>query len=333
MHPSPGFELISTCPESAHVPPDRYLQRVRETASWCEEAGHSALMVHSDHRLLDAWVVAQVILASTEALRPVVSVQPLYMHPYAVAKKVASLARLFGRGPDLNLVAGGFRSDLLALDDSTRHDDRYRRLREYGALIKLLLASDEPVEFDGDFYRVHKPRALAALPPELQPSLFVAGTSEAGRNTASALGARSVGQLGIDGHAVDCVRLGILARQDEHTAWDTARERFPGGRGSALQQRLEVSLGDSRWQQQLDDMSQDEVGDPLWMQPYRVRRAPCAYLVGDYRTVARRLVDLLDAGTRSFVLDSPASAEELSHVSCAFDRAWSRFTTPLALSH
>ncbi len=254
---SPSVELISTCPESAHVPTEDYLERVTETARWCEEAGHAALLVHSDHRLLDPWVVAQIILASTQALRPVVSVQPLYMHPYAVAKKVGSLARLFGRSPDLNLVAGGFRSDLLALDDATRHDDRYRRLVEYGSIVRLLLSSDDPINFDGDFYRVHKPRALAALPVEQQPSFFVAGTSTAGREAAAALGARAVGQLGLDEGGVECVRLGIVAREDEEIAWETARARFPGGRGSALQQRLEVSLGDSRWQQDLDGMSQE----------------------------------------------------------------------------
>jgi len=43
---------------------------------------------------------------------PLVAVQPVYMHPYSVAKMVSTLAFLHQRRVFLNMVAGGFKNDL-----------------------------------------------------------------------------------------------------------------------------------------------------------------------------------------------------------------------------
>ena len=67
------------------------------------------------------------------------------MHPYTVAKLVTSIAKLYDRRVFLNMVAGGFINDLLALNDPTDHDARYDRLVEYTTIVKRLLAGDGPV--------------------------------------------------------------------------------------------------------------------------------------------------------------------------------------------
>src|SRR6185503_14297937 len=109
--------------------------------------------------------------------------------PYAVAKMVASLAYIYGRRVYLNMVAGGFKNDLEALNDPTPHDQRYARLTEYTRIILSLLSTNGPVSFAGDFYTVDKLRMTPSLPPELQPGVFVSGSSEAGLAAALALGA------------------------------------------------------------------------------------------------------------------------------------------------
>jgi alkanesulfonate monooxygenase len=86
------------------------------------------------------------------------------MHPYAVAKLVASLGYLYGRRVHLNMVAGGFRNDLGALNDKTAHDRRYDWLREYTLIVKRLLAGDSQVTFDGEFYKVEKLLAVPKTP-------------------------------------------------------------------------------------------------------------------------------------------------------------------------
>ena len=62
----------------------------------------------------------------------------------------------------LNMVAGGFKNDLEALNDSTPHDQRYDRLTEYTTIIMQLLSSASPVTYEGEFYRVSK---LKLAPP------------------------------------------------------------------------------------------------------------------------------------------------------------------------
>ena len=80
------------------------------------------------------------MIKSTGRLRPLVAVQPVYMHPYSVAKMVTSLAYLHGRAVDLNMLAGGFRDDLVALGDEIEHDLRYERTVEYTRIVNGLLA-------------------------------------------------------------------------------------------------------------------------------------------------------------------------------------------------
>ena len=92
------------------------------------------------------------------------AVQPVYMHPYAVAKQITSLGHLHERQVYLNMVAGGFKNDLEALNDATPHDQRYARLIEYTTIIMQLLVSDAPVSYDGDFTRSTKLKLTPPLP-------------------------------------------------------------------------------------------------------------------------------------------------------------------------
>ena len=79
---------------------------------------------------------------ATERLCPLVAVRPVYMHPYAVAKIVASIGHVYGRRVYLNMVAGGFRNDLVSLGDETSHDERYARLTEYTQIVTQLLSGE-----------------------------------------------------------------------------------------------------------------------------------------------------------------------------------------------
>src|SRR3990172_4360449 len=154
--------IFSTCPQSKDIAREDYLQEVAQVARWSEESGCEGILVYTDNSLVDAWLVSQVILQSTQRLCPLVATQPVYMHPYAVAKMVASFGALYGRRLWLNMVAGGFSNDLIALNDTTPHDKRYQRLLEYGLVVRKLLESPDPVTFEGEFYKVH---TLRMTPP------------------------------------------------------------------------------------------------------------------------------------------------------------------------
>src|SRR3954466_13223305 len=137
--------VFSTCPQSKGAQSD-YLDRVAEISRWSEAAGCEGMLVYTDNSLVDPWLVTQVALQSTERLAPLVAVQPVYMHPYTVAKMVASLAFMHGRRIYLNMLAGGFKNDLVALGDETPHDDRYERTTEYTRIILELLRGESRSE-------------------------------------------------------------------------------------------------------------------------------------------------------------------------------------------
>src|SRR6267378_865223 len=117
--------VFSTAPQSSDFNAPAYLPRLAQVARWSEDAGCTGILIYTDNSLIDPWLAAQVVIESTKSLCPLVAVQPVYMHPYSVAKMTASLGYLYGRRIYLNMVAGGFKNDLTALDDTTPHDSRY----------------------------------------------------------------------------------------------------------------------------------------------------------------------------------------------------------------
>src|SRR6266446_5777983 len=144
-----SLALFATCPQSRDVSQDAYLRHVIDVARWSEEFGYQGILVYSDNGIVDPWLVSQIIVQHTRALEPLIAIQPVYMHPYVAAKKVATLGFLHNRRVALNMLAGGFKNDLTALDDKTPHDDRYHRMVEYTLIVRQLLEGPDPVTFSG----------------------------------------------------------------------------------------------------------------------------------------------------------------------------------------
>jgi alkanesulfonate monooxygenase len=71
-------EIFSTCLPSRNEDSASYLERVAQLARWSDGAGYRGMLVYTDNGLVDPWLVAQIILQSTERLCPLVAVQPVY---------------------------------------------------------------------------------------------------------------------------------------------------------------------------------------------------------------------------------------------------------------
>lgn len=323
-----SIALFSTYPPLSGLDDDAYLRTVVEVARWSEGAGHTGILVYADNSQLDPWLISHLIVQNTKSLCPLVAVQPAYMHPYAVAKLVTSFGCLYGRRLYLNMVAGGFKNDLTALNDRTPHDRRYDRLVEYTTIIARLLEGASPVTYEGAFYKVDKLKLTPPLPPALFPGIFISGSSEAGLAAAKALGATAVKyprpsgeeEAPLDGTPVG-IRVGIIAREDAAEAWDIAHARFPEDRRGQLTHQLAIKVSDSVWHRQLSRLGAAAEESPYWLVPFENYKAMCPYLVGSYERVAAELGRYLSLGYRSFILDIPPSAEELEHTNVAFGRA------------
>lgn len=320
--------IFSTCPQSRGTPREDYGRRVAEVARWSEAAGYEGILVYTDNGLVDAWLVSQLIMQSTARLAPLVAVQAAYMHPYSAAKMVASLGHLHGRRMWLNLVAGGFRNDLVALGDDTPHDERYARTTEYALIMKRLLAG-ETVTFAGRYYSVTNLRMTPELAPELAPGFLISGSSEAGLAAAKEIGATAVKYPKRPGEEVSQegedagVRMGIVARPTAEEAWRVAHERFPPDRKGQITHKLAMKVSDSQWHRQLSELGNTASGDedPYWLWPFENYATFCPYLVGSYDVVAAELERYVTLGFRTFILDIPPSEEDLRHTGVVFDRA------------
>ena len=325
-----SISVYSTCPPSNSAGEDGYRAKAIEVARWSEEHGCRGILVYTDNGLLDPWSVAQVILANTERIRPLVAVQPIYMHPYTAAKNIVSLACLYGRAIDLNMLAGGFRNDLLALGDATPHDDRYVRTTEYTAILDALLAGERPVTFAGRYYSVDKLRLTPALPPELRPRILISGSSPAGMRAARELRAVAVqypqpaetyAKAPPDHDVATGFRVGIIARDDADEAWRIAHQRFPVDRKGQLTHQLAMKTSDSQWHRQLSALGAPGARSPYWMVPFENYRTFCPYLVGDHDTVAEHLAGYLRAGFSTLIVDVPREPDDLAHGNIALARA------------
>jgi alkanesulfonate monooxygenase len=325
---TPGIELFSSCPASSGVPQGEYLQRVIDVARWSEAEGCTGILIYADNSLLDPWLVADVVIRHTRTLCPLVAVQPIYMHPYAVAKMVSSLAYLYGRRVYLNMVAGGFKNDLTALHDSTPHDQRYTRVVEYASIVKQLLGSAAPVTYAGEFYTIDKLKLAPPLPPDLMPGIFVSGSSDAGLQAARTIGATAIKyprppeqEVRIDDPSMAYgVRLGIIARDDEDEAWTIAHTRFPDDRRGELTRQLASKVSDSVWHKTLGD-TRTAGASPYWLGPFNSYKTMCPYLVGSYDDVAAAVATYVGSGFRTYILDTPPDAADLSTVTSVFSRA------------
>ena len=327
------FELFTTCPPAAHLEPGDWRARLQEAARLSEQAGCAGMLVVTDNAQPDPWLVAQLLIEATARLSPLVAVQPAYLHPYSVAKMVSTLGALYARRLHLNMVAGGFKNDLAALNDTTPHDERYARLLEYAAIVQGLLRRPQALSFSGSYYKVANLKLAPALPAALMPGLFVSGSSPAGMAVARELQATAVeypkppAELAPaatgDGLARG-MRIGIIARATDDEAWHAAAERYPEDRKGQLAHQLATKVSDSAWHRQLSELARESAPQgrqPYWLVPFQNGKAVCPFLVGSHARVAEEVARYAGAGYRSFILDVPLEAVELGHVRAVFERA------------
>ena len=169
------------------------------------------------------------------------------------------------------------------------------------------------------------------------PGVFLSGSSDAGLATARQLGALAVqypkpvaeyeAAPPVDARSLG-IRVGIIARPEGHDAWAAARARFPEDRKGQVMHHLAMTVSDSEWHRQLSELGRDAMGrgdeEPYWMVPFENYKTFCPYLVGSYERVADELARYVSVGYRTFILDVPASPDELLHTGVVFQRVAER---------
>ena len=289
------------------------------------------MLVYSDHAQVDPWIVADLLLQSTQTLSPLIAVQPLYMHPFAVAKMVVSLSLSHQRRIDLNFISGGFPRDLEAFCDALTHDERYERIVEYGLIIRTLLREKTPVSFDGKHYKIRGLQIPFASQAAGFDSMFtISGSSPAGLLTAQKLNARAIQYLrpSTDYQGVTFApdlqygaRLGIVAKKTGEEAWEKARSWYPDDAAGAEIRKYYTKVSDSVWVKELGGDITVPPGHPYWLGPYQNGHAACPFLVGSTEAVATELAGYIRMGLRTFLVQDPVNDEDAADITSAFKLA------------
>jgi alkanesulfonate monooxygenase len=264
----------------------------------------------------------------TANLCPLVAVNPIYMHPFTVARMIATFAYLYKRKTYLNMVTGTALSYLQALNDHLSHNERYDRLGEYVELLMRLTASTAPVSFDGTYYKTKNLTLRPGVPVTLQPTFLFAGHSAAAARISRTAGGIHM-QMLPPGLTYDLtaqaqgMHFGIVTRQEEAQAWAVARETFPEDRYGQRLLSYSMSNTDSVWKIRLKQVAEmAAVAQPgYWLEPFRNFQADCPYFIGSYQQVTALLVALVRRGITVFILDIPAREEDFSHIEVAFKDA------------
>jgi len=331
---SQSFKLLkiyATTPESEPqrklpnqiIDGSEYYDEIKNTAQWAENYGFEGTLVYSNNSLVDGWSVAQIILEHTNSLTPLIAVNPVYISPYSLAKRIASLSFMYKRRIDINWIAGGFQNDLKSLGDETPHDLRYERLLDYALLIRGLLTTKKGLfSHDGDFYKVDKIKMMPSIPEEMIPVELISGTSEAGLSTAEKLKATKVKYAKPLANFADTkpdknynlgVRFGIIARETSKEAWAIANDRFPDDKMGRLTHVLAANTSDSKWHEQLSKLDQKEQNSVYWLKPFETYKTFCPYLVGSHTEVAEELASYVKLGHTIIILDIMLEKEDFSN--------------------
>jgi alkanesulfonate monooxygenase len=300
---------------------DDYWTDICKVAAFSETCGLTGVLLFTGNdTYLETWAVTHELLRRTAAISPLVAVNPIYMHPFTVAKMIASLVRLHGRKIYLNMVTGTALSHQTAMGDRLSHDERYDRLAEYIQIVKALLGSSRPLSFAGSYYQTNHLQLFPGISSDMAPEFLLAGQSEAARRVCAATGGIAMQMLpaGLEDGWIDIpgVHFGIVARETEHAAWKAAQALFPESQEYRAMLEYSMSNTDAAWKRRMKADSERGAAAKkgYWLAPFANFQADCPYLVGNHGYIAERLRRLVGKGVTTFVLDIPPREEEFLNV-------------------
>jgi alkanesulfonate monooxygenase len=329
----PGRELAvyATAPPGSGDGAAAFGEALATVSGWARDAGLRGLLIFTDNASMDPWAAAQFLIQRTDDLVPLVAVQPGYMHPFTAARMVSTIASLYGRRVDLNLVTGSYGPDLRALAPKIGHDERYERLLAYGQIIEALLRPGaESLTFQSRDYDVLNATIFPAMPEGLLPRTFVAGSSAPAFAVADRLGAtrltypKALAEYENEPGALRGagIRVGVIARETHDEAWRVATKRYRPDAASELFHRKVVQDIEAEWHQHLWRSSRaHRRPSSYWLYPFRTTREYCPYLVGDYDEVGAMMAAYMDLGVNTLILSLPREADDLHHAIEALRRA------------
>ena len=339
----------------ADRPPDfDYLRRVVETA---EDCGYYSLLIPTrfanglfaeDAPLAETWTTATALAAVTSRIRFLIAVRPGFIALGLFAQMAAALHQISKGRVDINVVPGGIQNDFERVGEESTHETRYERAEEFISACRKLWTEPGPVDFDGDYYRLHD-AYCAPQPGEDAPRFYLGGASPralglsgrqadvhlswiepleetAKRNVDVAAEFAKAGrtpELGLRTH--------LVVRNTEAEAWEAANELIAHADPAVRAQRQSAIVGTQMMGQQAQarEAPDHRVGPHLWNGLSEVRVNCGTAIVGTPQQAADTLFAYAQLGFREFILSGFPHVEECRRVS---DEVLPRLRVKLAAS-
>jgi alkanesulfonate monooxygenase len=321
------FSVIRRDDSYQKIDPEKIRTMVKLSDQYCYKG---MLLFESNNGTMEPWVFGQFLLENSRNLSPFIAVNPAYMHPFAVAKKILTLTDFYQRKIYLNFIAGTTLSDLNSLGENIEHSKRYKRLSEYITLVLKLLTEPKPVSQKGQFYTVNNLSLPSQLQAGLLPDYFIAGSSSEAKD---AINETSAGNLGMAKPLPDLldnkilppaksgIHFGILTREDNNLT-ELVEATFP-----AMDEQEEILFysmrnTDAKWKKDMaDNLSNDLNNKSAYtLLPFRNLKSDCPYLIGSYENVAEEIVKYISLGITTLVVEVP-STDDFPHIEKAFKMA------------
>lgn len=299
---------------------------IRMVVSHTDRFGGSGVLFFEGNDVpISPWLAGAHTFSSTERLSPLVALNPVFMHPFQVAKFCAGFAIMHGRRTYLNLITGTAMSYLEALNAGLPHDARYQRLREYSLVIRQLMESrGEPVTYHGQFYHLDNAKLEVDVPDHLHPEFFISGQSDIAKQVAQDIGASHMVMMGpnlLDDmpEGTRGVHYGIMSRPTEEEAWSAIVTAFAPDQRMQRMQAMSMANTDGEWKKKLYEASKATNAKPgYWLDPFSNYKADQPYFVGSREQNAELLAGFVRRGVRRFIIDFPGWEEAYTHTAAAF---------------
>jgi alkanesulfonate monooxygenase len=317
---------------SADRPPN--ISYIGQIARSAEQLGFGAALTPTSSWCEDAWIITAGLTQVTERLRFLVAFRPGLQSPLLAAQMAATYQRISGDRLLLNVVVGGDDAEQRRFGDHLDKRARYARAGEFLHIVRELW-SGEPVDFDGEHYRVE---AAELYTRPRWPDIYFGGSSQealevAGRHAdvyltwgeppeqvAEKLDAVRAVAAGHGRELRFGIRLHAIARDTSDEAWAEA-ERLLSGLDPEQIARAQASQRNSQSEGQrrmtaLHNGRTDglEVSPNLWAGVGLVRGGAGTALVGSHQEVADRIEEYHELGIDEFILSGYPHLEEAYRV-------------------
>ena len=307
-----------------------YLQQIAQAA---DRLGFGGVLIPVGAHCEDPWIVAAALAPLTTRLRFLAALRPGLATPTHWARQAAALDRISNGRFLVNLVAGGDAKELAGDGIFLDHDARYEHAGEFLTVFGKLLAG-ETVNYAGKHVRVENARQL--FPPvQEEIPIWFGGSSGPAHDLAAAqshvyltwgeplaLAAEKIEDVrrraAAKGRSVKFgLRIHLIVRETEAEAWAVADKLIAhlSDEAIAAAQAKFGSQSESEGQRRMSALhggSRDKlvIAPNLWAGIGLVRRGAGTALVGDAKTVAKRLREYQALGIETVIASGYPHLEE-----------------------